>query len=95
MKMNATHTDLGRLLAELVRPIIREEIRAAVAEARSDREERAEPVYLDTAGAVTFTGMSAKHLERLARAGKIKAHRAGRHLRWKHEDLVAYIEGAK
>lgn len=90
-----TNTDLGRLLAELVRPIIREEFRAAFAEARSDREERAEPVYLDTSAAAKVTGLSAKHLERLGRAGTVKVYRAGRHLRWKHEDLVAYIEGAK
>lgn len=97
--MNPPTQDPGRmlsqalsLLVEMVRPIIRDEIRSALAE-RQDHDEP--PLYLDTAAFAQAAGLHPKYVERLAREGKIKSYRAGRKLRFKHEDLVRFVEGGK
>jgi excisionase family DNA binding protein len=42
--------------------------------------------------AAEFLGCSAESIWRWTRAGKLKALRVGRHLRYRVEDLIAFIE---
>lgn len=90
--MPPTH-DPARLLAEMIRPIIRDEIRAAVSELLAEREE-APAEWLDTKGAAKILGVHCKTVERLARSGELKSARAGRCLRFRRDSLERYLEGA-
>ena len=86
-----TQHDPARLLAEMMRPIIRDEIRAAVSELLAEREE-APAEWLDTKGAAKILGVHVKTLERLSRSGEIKSARAGRCLRFSRAVVDAYLE---
>lgn len=86
--------DPGKLIVEIIRPMVREEIRAALRDLLAERE-KPPTVYVDTAGAAEVLGTHTKTVERLARAGTLKSYRAGRCLRFRREDLDAYMAGGR
>jgi excisionase family DNA binding protein len=92
--MNTNSPDPGRLLAELMRPMIREEIRAAVQELLAPREEPTTE-WLDTKAAAHLLDVHPKTLERLARSGQIESARAGRCLRFHRDGLNRYLGGVR
>lgn len=92
--MNTNPPDPSRMFAELMRPIIRDEFRAAVQELLAPREEPTTE-WLDTKAAAQLLDVHPKTLERLARSGQIESARAGRCLRFRRDALNRYLGGAK
>lgn len=94
-----TPPDSGHLLIVQMSPAaLAEMIEAATRKAlveREEREGREEPSpYMSRRAGADFIGVCEEQLARLAKAGKVKSYNAGRHLRFKREDLIAYIEGS-
>jgi excisionase family DNA binding protein len=77
-------------LLELMRLSVREEVRAAFAEARpangGDRE-----AYVSPKRAAELTGMAEWTIRDWIRTGRLKAYKAGRMWRIKREDLDAML----
>ena len=81
------------LLLELAGPALHKVIREAVrAEFAAVQDQAPVSEWLDTKGAAAILGVHVKTVERLARAGEIKSARAGRKLRFRREDVNAYLE---
>ena len=80
--MTATaQNDLGAVLREVVRDVVREELAGLVA-LRSDADR-----YLPTADAASLAGVAKGTIRRWVRENRIPGHRAGRVLRVRTSDL--------
>ncbi len=75
-------------LREILRPIVVEAVREALATHAAPAPSA--PVFLSTDEAAERLGVHVATIQKLARRGELKAHRAGRCLRFRPEDLDAY-----
>lgn len=97
--MNTTPPDPGPALTAWVQSMVdaaaEKAAHAAVEKYRAlERESTAEPSpYMTRRASAEFLGTCEDQLARLAKSGKVKHYKCGRHLRFKREDLVAYLEG--
>ncbi len=81
-------------LEEVIRGIVRDEVRAAVAEVMT--RNRAAPVtdsgYLSISGAARFASVAPGTLRRWIRTGRLPVRRAGRVYRIARAELEAFLE---
>lgn len=79
------------IIDRVLRPIIRDEIRAVMRELGEPHEAADE--WLDSSAAAQVLGVHRKTIERMARSGDLKSARVGRCLRFRRSDINAYLEG--
>ena len=74
-----------------LRSVVREEIRAALAEAQPSSIEKG--AYLSVAKAARFAEVHPDTIRAWIKAGQLRGHRAGRELRIRREDLDHFMAG--
>jgi excisionase family DNA binding protein len=87
----AVRAELDAFFEEKIKPLF-EASRTDVTDGRQVRSEA--PMYVSTADAAKMVGVSVATIQAWVRANRLRGHKAGRLLRFKVEDLQAFMTRA-